>query len=95
MITTMKTTKQPGGHSKQVRLRPRQYGENLSWQRGHSPTRATLAKLGEELHETVYTRNRDGLGRRVTLLCKYSVMEGRKGGVVDERRALFTIYINM
>ena len=56
-----------------------------------------LAKLGEALHETVYTRNKEmaRLGEWPSYENTVAWKEGRSHGWEDNRCALFTIYINM
>ena len=65
------------------------------------PRATQLSKLDEAFHETVYTRNKEmaRLGGwsdyENTVAWKEGRNEGRSHGWEDNRRALFTIYINM
>ena len=61
------------------------------------PWASQLSKLGEAFHETVYTRNREmaRLGGWFAYENTVAWKEDRSHGWEDNRRALFTIYINM
>ena len=61
------------------------------------PWASQLSKLGEALHETVYTRNKEmaRLGGWFAYENTVAWKEGRSHWWEDNRRALFTIYINM